>query len=511
MKKLGADRPKKGKLFAVASILLFTVLLLTQCKDPIGWTAYGTHIEFTSQPTVVTSIGGSFTLSEATAQLTISGLALDSGDNILYFMGSSGTTAPGTLYGTDEAEITATWNAAGFKEFTNIGTVSPYEVAYGFSEADDPVLDIYAVANTTYTIDGGVVVSPWRVSNAATVDLTPSLTLNIPNVPAGTTSIKVTIDNITRTFTSSDYATAGPQTVILPGILSAFGPSKTLSIQTYNSIIPVASAEMLSQSITMGSNEVNSSNVEAILHDIPVHISDSGGFTYTVTVSGETVSMDSVNTFTISSVSAGDLGASLNVLVSRGAINSAQDIIVKDLLLEKFGANEYYTFVFSETIFSLVYDSNGGTGSPPVAQSFSVNETLIVPANNLTRAYSQPNGWNTQPNGEGDSISSGGHSFSESKTLYANWTLYEVTNFNDSGSTQNQYYFSWDIINNPVCAHYIIWGTPDNPLFESSSFSKQIDAGVGNTAIEPPMPSLNYSVKIKWVDIYGHSSEWVNL
>jgi len=89
--------------------------------------------------------------------------------------------------------------------------------------------------------------------------------------------------------------------------------------------------------------------------------------------------------------------------------------------------------------YSVTYNANGGTGTPPTGGSYAYNSTVIVQGQgSLTRTGHTFSGWNEASGGTG-AAHAAGSTFSmpaSNLTLYAQWTInsYSVT-YNANGGT----------------------------------------------------------------------------
>ncbi|MCL2006843.1 MAG: InlB B-repeat-containing protein [Treponema sp.] len=99
----------------------------------------------------------------------------------------------------------------------------------------------------------------------------------------------------------------------------------------------------------------------------------------------------------------------------------------------------YAIWVLSNTNFSITFNANGGSGTPPVSQTVLAGSSINLPnGNSLTRTGFIFNGWNTNANGTGDHYGVGSYFYpSNNDTLYAQWTeIYTITfNANNGNGT----------------------------------------------------------------------------
>ncbi len=84
--------------------------------------------------------------------------------------------------------------------------------------------------------------------------------------------------------------------------------------------------------------------------------------------------------------------------------------------------------VLAVTIYSVAYDTNGGTGTTPETQYIdATNSVTIYGFDGITKEGHSINVWNTQQNGSGTDVAPGSYTPTANVTLYAKWEINQYT------------------------------------------------------------------------------------
>jgi len=95
-------------------------------------------------------------------------------------------------------------------------------------------------------------------------------------------------------------------------------------------------------------------------------------------------------------------------------------------------------YAVGTTIYTVIFDANGGTGTAPTAQTEAAGYTITLPnGNGLSKIGSTFGGWNTNSSGTGTNYSAGSsYTVNANTTLYAKWNINQYTiSFSADGGT----------------------------------------------------------------------------
>jgi uncharacterized repeat protein (TIGR02543 family) len=98
------------------------------------------------------------------------------------------------------------------------------------------------------------------------------------------------------------------------------------------------------------------------------------------------------------------------------------------LLVEKEGRLYNTNIAITVLPYTVTFDVNGGSGTPPSAQTIAVGSSITLPSGSgLSRTGYNFGGWNTNPSGTGTTYNPGAsYTPAGNITLYARWTLLEM-------------------------------------------------------------------------------------
>ncbi|MDR1838292.1 MAG: InlB B-repeat-containing protein [Treponema sp.] len=123
-------------------------------------------------------------------------------------------------------------------------------------------------------------------------------------------------------------------------------------------------------------------------------------------------------------------------------------------------AGFYYTVNSNITLYAkweiptVTFDANGGSGTPPDAQTVNAGTDITLPSGSgLTRTGKIFGGWNTNASGNGTNYDEDSpYTVNNNVTLYANWiTVYTVTYTYDSSDS--------NVTGTPPESHIVTYGT----------------------------------------------------